>query len=248
MKMNSNLKRWLKQLGIGALIGAPLGFLLGYLGLLDKPMKVNEQVVVDSLNLLGNSGLLISLILSAYLIYRIVQTLKAFEAEADDEVSDDLYRLVNRQHGYAMVATGVGAVLGIALLALNYKILVAEDAIELVFSGYAILGLLIFAGLQMYLLKLYNRLRGSQVPLLPTLKELENNILQQDEAELEANHKMAFDIVLKLSNVILPALYLLVLAVGLLTQTNQVLAIIVLAVIHLYIMVRNLKMIRQFYR
>lgn len=42
MTKNSNLKRWLKQLGIGALIGAPLGFLSGYLGLLDKPMKVNE--------------------------------------------------------------------------------------------------------------------------------------------------------------------------------------------------------------
>lgn len=248
MTKNSNLKRWLKQLGIGALFGAPLGFLSGYLGLLDKPLQFNEQVVVDSLNLLGNSGLLISLVLSVYLIYRIVQTLKAFEAEADDEVSDDLYRSVNRQHGYAMVATGVGSVLGIALLALNYKILVAEDAFELVFSGYALLGLLIFAGLQMYLLKLYNRLRGTQVPLVPTLKELENNVLQQDEAELEANYKMAFDIVLKLSGVILPTLYLLVLVVGLLTQTNQVLAIIVLAVIHLYIMIRNLKMVRSFYR
>lgn len=248
MKKNSNLKRWLKQLGIGALFGAPFGFLSGYLGLFEQPVKISEQVVVDSLNLLGNSGLLISLVLSAYLIYRLVRTLKAFEAEADDEVSDDLYRSVNRQHGYAMVATGVGSVLGIALLALNYKILVAEDAFELVFSGYALLGLLVFAGLQIYLLKLYNRLRGTQVPLVPTLKELENNVLQQDEAELEANYKMAFDIVLKLSGVILPTLYLLVLAVGLLTQTNQVLAIIVLAVIHLYLMVRNLKMVRSFYR
>lgn len=248
MKTNSTLKRLLKQFGIGALIGGPIGFFSGYFGLFEKRLAIDELALTEVLNVIGNSGQVVILLLSLYLIGRLVAKIKVFEAETDDEASEELYRSLNRDSGYTSVAIAVGAVFSMFLICLNYKFTFASDGVTMDFPLWGYLGLVVFGGLQVYYPKLYNRMRGTQVPLLPTLKELKANVLQQDEAELEANYKMAFDIVMNLVGVIIPLLYLLVFVVGLVTQTNQLLAFSILAVIHLYITIMNLKMVRSFYR
>lgn len=80
---------------------------------------------------------------------------------------------------------------------------------------------------QAYLLKVYNRIRDIKMPLVPTLKELKQNIMQMDEAELEVNYKMAFDIVMNLSGAILPAIYLILFFWSFITQKVEVTGILV---------------------
>lgn len=68
----------------------------------------------------------------------------------------------------------------------------------LTFPIYEALMLVVISVLHAYILKVYTRIRGVKMTLAPTLKELKQNILQQDEAELQANYQMSFEVVIAL--------------------------------------------------
>lgn len=242
------IKRLVKQLGIGALIGGPIGFLVGYFGLLEKTVVVSETLLQDLAHLFGYLGLGLGLVLSGYLTVRVKHGVKQYLEVSEEEVDEDLYRQVNRHHGYAMVATGVSIIFAFLLLFFGYQVTVFDDSASLVIPIFGLLGLVIAIGLQMYLLKLYNSLRGIEMSLLPTVKELKNNVMQQDEAELQANYKMAFETVLDLSNIVIPTLYIVLFFLAQLTKQSPLMGFVVLATIHLYIMMKNIKMTREFYK
>lgn len=242
------IKRLVKQLGLGALIGAPIGFLIGYFGLLEKPAVVSETLLQDLAHLLGHLGLGLGLVLSGYLTVRVKRGVKQYLEVSEEEVDEALYRQVNRYHGYATVATGVSIIFSFLLVFLGYQVTVFDDSASLVIPIFGLLGLVIAIGLQMYLLKLYNSLRGIEMSLLPSVKELKNNVMQQDEAELQANYKMAFETVLDLSNIVIPTLYIVLFFLAQLTKQSTLMGFVVLATIHLYIMIKNIKMTREFYK
>ncbi|BAQ24725.1 membrane protein [Streptococcus troglodytae] len=107
---------------------------------------------------------------------------------------------------------------------------------------------MIAAVFQSYILKVYNRIRDIKMPLVPTLKELKHNVMQMDEAELETNYKMSFDIVMNLSGAILPAIYLILFFWSFITQEVELTGILVATSIHLYIMIKSFKMTREYYK
>lgn len=177
-----------------------------------------------------------------------LKNLKVFEATDDDDANEQLYRLFNRRYSYLMVAVNIGLVLSIILMTMIIDIELREDRGFMVIPWLAIVLLLFFVALQMMSLKLYHRLHGVEVPLVMTLKELKNNIFQQDEAELQANYKMAFELVLELQNLVLPAIYALLFLISQLTGEVQLSAFLVAGGVHLYIMFKAVKMARHFYK
>lgn len=72
--------------------------------------------------------------------------------------------------------------------------------------------------------------------------------MQMDEAELEANYKISFEIVMNLSGAILPGIYLALFFLSLYLQKVELSGLIVAAVIHLYIMVMQFKMTKAYYK
>lgn len=248
-KNNSTVMRTLKQFGLGALVGGLIGFFVAYW--FDKlhTSSLNRFIISDYLAVVT---LVIGAVLTAVSFYQLHRVKKNYEhyqlSDADDDETETIYRQLEKSHSYVMIYTGLSLVALIAHLLFSYRFIVRPSSAHLEISLLGILLVIVVGLLQMWAIKWYNKIRQIKVPLVPTLKELKNNVMQMDEAELEANYKISFEIVMNLSGVVLPVIYGLVLLEGALLQTVNITAILATAGIHLYIILMQFKMVKHFYK
>ena len=69
-----------------------------------------------------------------------------------------------------------------------------------------------------------------------------------DEGERQANLEQSFRILFQLNQYILPGLYILIDIVSLLTGEIQLLALLAVAVIHIYINVMQIPMVKRYFK
>lgn len=243
-KRKNSFVRFLKQVLIGALLGGVLGFVAGFLSesslLSNSSAVISAEKVAVGIHVVSRFLVLVLIILSLMVIAYIRKYLPHYQKDMSDD-SEELYRSLNRKYSYGVIFTGTASVLTI----LNVLLMLSFKSTQ-PFLDFAVLILVIM--LQAYLLKLYGRIKGVKVPLFPNLKELKSNILQMDEAELEAEHQNAFEIVMNLSGAILPSIYVILFLISLLTGRVELTAMLVAAFIHLYIMLMQFKITKAYYR
>lgn len=243
-KRKNSFVRFLKQILIGALLGGVLGFVAGFLSesslLSNSSAVISAEKVAVGIHVVSRFLVLVLIILSLMVIAYIRKYLPHYQKDMSDD-SEELYRSLNRKYSYGIIFTGVASVLTM----LNILLMLSFKSTQ-PFLDFAVLILVIM--LQAYLLKLYGRIKGVKVPLFPNLKELKSNILQMDEAELEAEHQNAFEIVMNLSGAILPIIYVILFFIVLLTGRVELTAMLVAAFIHLYIMLMQFKITKAYYR
>lgn len=243
-KRKNSFVRFLKQVLIGALLGGVLGFIAGFLSesslLSNSSAVISAEKVAVGIHVVSRFLVLVLIILSLMVIAYIRKYLPHYQKNMSDD-SEELYRSLNRKYSYGVIFTGTASVLTI----LNVLLMLSFKSTQ-PFLDFAVLILVIM--LQAYLLKLYGRIKGVKVPLFPNLKELKSNILQMDEAELEAEHQNAFEIVMNLSGAILPSIYVILFFIVLLTGRVELTAMLVAAFIHLYIMLMQFKITKAYYR
>lgn len=199
MTMKKRTKKSL-LVSLGCFIG---GAVTGYMTVGMGPLAIDWQM--GKLYMTYLSALLASLSMllvgvTAYRSHRFYQTYHQLE----DEAGDGLYRRLELSLDELAVATTLSYIFSILLILLHDSRQIGHS--HLLFMGIAYL-LLTFAG-QFYARRLQNGLRGIEAPFFASMKEVKHNILQQDEAELMANYRMAHDIVLTLQHGILPLTYL----------------------------------------
>lgn len=220
------------------------GFVVGYTGADGFRLSLDWTRLESHLSLLAHLLLALDLLVCLYFFVNSRANLKRYQETTDDEVSDDLYLKLNRQLTYFSVAVGIGGALCTFLLMIGIRL--TPDQFELPYLAY--LGFFVLFFFQHSIYTAYKKLRNINLPFYITLKELKENVFQHDEAELQANYKLSFEIVMNLSGLILPLLYVLVAVIAHLTQQSQLLAFLVLATVHLYILLMQVKLARSFYK
>ena len=249
-KEKQTLKRLLKQLGLGVLIGGVLGgilgFFMGYFNIVEKGLPFSQETVI---NLLVPSLRIIYVLSALVSIFYTMQVKKVYRFyNPDDDSSEDSYRLMNLKYAYALTFLGISIVLSLVSLVLSMGYISNINFAGISLPIIDIVFILVLSTFQIYLLKLYKAIRGIEIPLVPNLKELKNNIMQKDEAELKANYESAFDIVMNLSGAILPTIYFALLILSILSRRVELTGILVAAVIHIYILLMQFKMSKQYYK
>lgn len=241
------LKALVQGVLIGGLVGLPIGYVLAKYGGPDGLVLPIEAILTYVQGIVyGVMGLM--LLIGLVYIFLLRKEMATYEETEDDDLVENLYRHLGKRLGYATVFVGIGLVMGFVNVTLGYRVNLTADSASLSIPFVAIIGIAIFSGLQIYLLSLNHRLRGTKSTLAPTMKELKANVLQLDEAELEANYKMCFDIVMTLSGLILPGIYILLLIMAFIFQKVELTGIFIAAGIHLYIMIMNFKMVKTYYK
>ncbi|EHI68613.1 DUF3169 family protein [Streptococcus ictaluri] len=243
--------RLAKQLGLGALIGSIVGILVGILAVdldgFQQAFPFDLSQLTSSIIWINRLVLMLSFLATLYYSFQVLKLYKSHQNKIDD-LPDSIYRSLNLKHSYAITFNGISCVLALQEFLLGSKLIFKSSGLEMTIYIYAVFTLLSCALIQMYLLKLYNRIRGLNVTLLPTLKELKENVLQQDEAELTANYKISFDIVMTLSGLILPSIYVILFFLSIVLQEVQLTAILITVGIHLYIIFKQFQMARDFFK
>lgn len=228
-----------------------VGGVLGYFGnwVTRSGFRFSIETLIPISSYLA-SGLSVLALIIAYYFQRKSRTLNKqyHQSEDDDEASELLYRSTFRSLEYGIIAfntMAVGAYLGIFIfISGNLDFLLSAPLhIILYFTT-----LVLLAVGQAYTYKSIELVRQYKIPYLATPKDALNYVNSYDEGERQANLEQSFLILFRLSQMVLPILYVLITVCSLLMGQVQLLTFLVLAFIHLYINLAQLPMIKKYFK
>ena len=97
--------------------------------------------------------------------------------------------------------------------------------------------------------KTFHLIYGKPIPRNANAKEVREFMMSMmDEAEKQISYEENFEVVVKLSNYILPALIIALLIIGFAFQTDILLALIVVSIIYIYILISQYKITKRYYK
>lgn len=228
--------------------GGILGFLGAYFGIEKIDLGITQDMVHSVLSPLAKISAIISLLIGLSLFYSGKKEYKLYEEYENDDDSEELYRSLNRKHAKTSIFLGMASIFAIFGIFSSLSIFFQSDGTIMTVPFLDFIILMITQFVFVRLMKFYGKIRGIEVPNNLTLKELKNNILQMDEAELEVNYKLSFDIVMNINGIILPLIYVGLLLLSIFTKRVELTGIAVAAIIQLYIIVMQFKMVKDYYK
>ena len=97
--------------------------------------------------------------------------------------------------------------------------------------------------------KTFHLIYGKPIPRNANAKEVREFMMSRmDEAEKQIGYEENFEVVVKLSNYILPSLLIALLIIGIAFHTDILLALCVVSIIYIYILISQYKITKRYYK
>lgn len=215
-----------------------LGIFAGFLGL--NPLGISQgQVVVASYSIFLGLGL-ITAILTFYFTRKSHQAYQNYQREEEDEGNEQDYLATYRFLDYATVAWNVCQISMLSCLLLDLGGLGKSVApILLMVVG-------IWSGV--YCLKITSKVRNYKLSIMATPKEVLEYLDTYDEGEKQAEMEEAYLILFKVNQLLIPAIYVVLVVLSLVLGQVQLVALLVAVVIHLYTNVAQLRKTKRYFK
>ena len=242
---------------VSGLIGGVIGFLTEMFGY-EKPLEIQSFFSKEVL-LLGSAVLfLVAFILTITLLMcaRKVHQ-KMLQIEDDDEAYHyDIQK--KKLYGLATIFKGI-MILPYFLFVIFYSQLVDLDRpgagdMAFIFGDFTMLYLFLALVVLFFLVgifyrKTFNLVYGKPIPRNADAKEMREFMMSMmDEAEKQISYEENYEIIIKLSNYILPISLIAIFLVGIAFHTDILLALVVVSLIYLYILVSQYKITKRYYK
>ena len=237
-------KRILYFLAIGVL-GYFTGMLAGRAWALGTSFNLNTLVPWISASCLLIA--FISIFVTIYFLKKSRKFHSLYQMEIDDDVNETYYVQMYRNLEFGTIAFNVVSVMTILALfiSMNEVMILHTSSIVLVLSVPA---LILAAVLQKYLFKTISIVRQFDLSFFSIPKDVLDYVNSYDEGERQANLEQSFRILFQLNQYVLPGLYFLIDIVSVLTGEIQLLALLAVAVIHIYINVMQIPMVKRYFK
>ena len=237
-------KRILYFLAIGVL-GYFTGMLAGRAWALGTSFNLNTLVPWISASCLLIA--FISIFVTIYFLKKSRKFHSLYQMEIDDDVNETYYVQMYRNLEFGTIAFNVVSVMTILALfiSMNEVMILHTSSIVL---GLSVPALILAAVLQKYLFKTISIVRQFDLSFFSIPKDVLDYVNSYDEGERQANLEQSFRILFQLNQYILPGLYILIDIVSLLTGEIQLLALLAVAVIHIYINVMQIPMVKRYFK
>ena len=237
-------KRILYFLAIGVL-GYFTGMLAGRAWALGTSFNLNTLVPWISASCLLIA--FISIFVTIYFLKKSRKFHSLYQMEIDDDVNETYYVQMYRNLEFGTIAFNVVSVMTILALfiSMNEVMILHTSSIVLVLSVPA---LILAAVLQKYLFKTISIVRQFDLAFFSIPKDVLDYVNSYDEGERQANLEQSFRILFQLNQYVLPGLYILIDIVSVLTGEIQLLALLAVAVIHIYINVMQIPMVKRYFK
>lgn len=242
---------------VSGLIGGVIGFLTEMFGY-EKPLEIQSFFSKEVL-LLGSAVLfLVAFILTITLLMcarKVYQ--KMLQIEDDDEAYHyDIQK--KKLYGLATIFKGI-MILPYFLFVIFYSQLVDLDRpgagdMAFIFGDFTMLYLFLvlialFFLSDIFFRKTFHLIYGKPIPRNANAKEVREFMMSMmDEAEKQISYEENYEIIIKLSNYILPISLIAIFLVGIAFHTDILLALVVVSLIYLYILVSQYKIIKRYYK
>ncbi len=231
----------------GAVLGMITGIIAG--SIYGEGWSVSWLTVDNLLNLTRLICLLCFILVAVYMYLSHTEHGRyELTDEADEEAVDDHYRKTFRYLEFATVAYNIAVSLTLFNFICSWVIVIEPDMATLTIHFFDIAMLLVLLVAQVLLMKLTQKIRNYKLSAFPTIKEIKAYMDSYDEGEKEANYEQSYLIVFNLNQYLLPELYIILYLVSILTQELQLAGLLVVASIHIYINLANLRMIKRYFK
>ena len=242
---------------VSGLIGGVIGFLTGMFGS-EKLLEIQSFFSIEVL-LLGS--ILLFLILFMVTIALLISARKVHQKILQIEDEDEAYHYdiqKEKLYGLATIFKGI-MILPYFLVVIFYSQLVYMDRpstghLAFIFGTFTMLYLflvliVLFFLSDIFFRKTFHMLYGKPIPRNANTKEVrEFTMSMMDEAEKQISYEENFEVVVKLSNYVLPLSLIAIFLVGIAFHTDILLALVVVSLIYVYILVSQYKITKRYYK
>ncbi|MGX7074304.1 DUF3169 family protein [Falseniella ignava] len=230
-------------IGIGAGIA---GFLFGIFsvsleGVLSSiPMEWALLTVYGLLLFVG----VISLLIALYYLRKSREFYVAYQSVEDDLENEQSYLKMYRYLDYGTVASNILMISMIFCL-----VVIASPVFEMSYLTFASLIFMVVSfATGSYCMKTISLIRQYKLSLFSMPNEVMDYLDSYDEGEKQAEMESAYLILFKLNQIFLPSLYIVLLLLSKFLQELQLVALLLLVVIHFYINFAQLRKTKRYFR
>ena len=228
------------------------GFLGGFVGMF-KAATESHEIILDVKVLIPWISAICLLIgfISMLLTFNFLKKSRKFHSLYQEEMDDDLneayYVQMYRNLEFGTIAFNSASVAILLALFISGSEVIVLDISHITLS-LSFLGLVLVFNAQNYLFKTIAIVRQIGLVFFSTPKDILEHFDSYDEGERKANLEQSFRILFQLNNYVLPGLYFLIALFSLLTGEIQLLAFLLVGVIHIYIGVMQLPMVKRYFK
>ena len=228
------------------------GFLGGFVGMF-KARAESYEVILDVKVLIPwiSAICLVLGFISLFLTFNFLKKSRKFHSlyqeEMDDDLNETYYVQMNRNLEFGTIAFHITSVAILLALFISASEMVVLDRSNLILP-LSFLGLVLIFNAQKYFYKTIAIVRQFDLAFFSTPKDYLDYVNSYDEGERQANLEQSFRILFQLNQYVLPGLYFLIALFSLLTGEIQLLAFLLVGVIHIYIGVMQLPMVKRYFK
>ena len=242
---------------VSGLIGGVIGFLTEMFGY-EKPLEIQSFFSKEVL-LLGSAVLFLVAFILTMVLLMCARKVHQKMLQIEDEEEAYHYDIQKEKlFGLATIFKGV-MILPYFLVIIFYSQWVYMDRpstghLAFIFGDFTMLYLFLvlialFFLSDIFFRKTFHLIYGKPIPRNANAKEVREFMMSMmDEAEKQISYEENFEVVVKLSNYILPSLLLGLLIIGIAFQTDILLALIVVSIIYIYILISQYKITKRYYK
>lgn len=248
-KQISTKQRWMRNSAY-MLISAILGGFIGFFGILIFKFGLPSYLNLDNFLFFLRIMTFVIFAGTVYFGVKANQNYKIYHSisDEDEERVDKLYKKMYRNLEYATISFNVAVSLTLLNLVLGFGVTFLEESAVMYGSILDVVFYVILLISQVFIVKLTQKIRDYKLSAFATVKEVKEFMEAMDEGEKQANYEMSFQIVFTLNQIVLPGLYLFLFVVSMLLQERQIMAFLVVAFLHIYINVMQVRMIRRYFK
>ena len=228
------------------------GFLGGFVGMF-KAATESHEIMLDVKVLIPWISAICLLIgfISILLTFNFLKKSRKFHSlyqeEMDDDLNETYYVQMYRNLEFGSIAFNITNVAILLALFISASEVVILNRSNLTLS-LSFLGLVLIFNAQKYFYKTIAIVRQFDLAFFSTPKDYLDYVNSYDEGERQANLEQSFRILFQLNQYVLPGLYFLIALFSLLTGEIQLLAFLLVGVIHIYIGVMQLPMVKRYFK
>ena len=170
-----------------------------------------------------------------------------YQEEMDDDLNETYYVQMYRNLEFGTIAFNIASVAILLALFISGSEAVVLNGSHITLS-LSFLALVLIFSVQKYLFKTISIVRQFDLAFFSIPKDMLDYVNSYDEGERQANLEQSFRILFQLNQYILPGLYILIDIVSVLTGEIQLLGLLAVAVVHIYINIMYIPMVKRYFK
>ena len=228
------------------------GFLGGFVGMF-KARAESHEIILDVKVLIPWISAICLLIgfISMFLTFNFLKKSRKFHSlyqeEMDDDLNETYYVQMYRNLEFGTIAFNIASVAILLALFISGSEAVVLNGSHITLS-LSFLALVLIFSVQKYLFKTISIVRQFDLAFFSIPKDMLDYVNSYDEGERQANLEQSFRILFQLNQYVLPGLYILIDIVSVLTGEIQLLGLLAVAVVHIYINIMYIPMVKRYFK